>query len=488
VNSPAPLDVKSASERVLGWQTRLHRWAVGDEQARFGDLFNLICDPATLFVAWERVKRNRGSKTAGVDGETRKHIEALGVEEVLGELRQALRDRTYTPLPVREHEIPKRGSGKVRKLGIPALRDRIVQMATELVLEPIFEADFCPTSYGFRPGRRAQDAIEEVRFFINDPRTYEWVIEGDVENCFGSIHHGLLLAELRRRVTDKRVLALIRQFLRAGIMTHLGTLTDTPSGTPQGAILSPLLSNVALSVLDRRFEAAWVSRSPDQRKRDHAKGRPSYRMVRYADDFVVLVRGTEAQAHQIKEQTAEFMAEQMRLTLSPEKTHITHVDDGFDLLGFRIVRRSWRGTKRAAYTFPSKRAVRDVMHRIKTLTDRSTINLSLDELIHALNPILRGWANYHRHAASSRTFAYISYYLWWRVIGWLRKKHPRLTWKQIRRRCWGRKWTSREGTRLYWPAEVPIIRYRFRGHRIASPWATTTGTGRATTRPETAVA
>ena len=232
-------------------------------------------------------------------------------------------------------------------------------MATELVLEPIFEADFCPTSYGFRPGRRAQDAIEEVRFFINDPRTYEWVIEGDVENCFGSIHHGLLLAELRRRVTDKRVLALIRQFLRAGIMTHLGTLTDTPSGTPQGAILSPLLSNVALSVLDRRFEAAWASRSPDQRKRDHAKGRPSYRMVRYADDFVVMVRGTEAQAHAIKQQTAEFMAEQMRLTLSPEKTHITHVDDGFDLLGFRIVRASWRGNKRVAYTFPSQRALRE---------------------------------------------------------------------------------------------------------------------------------
>ena len=483
MNSPAPLDAKSASERVLGWQTRLHRWAVGDEQARFGDLFNLICDPATLFVAWERVKRNRGSKTAGVDGITRKHIEQSGVEKVLGELRQSLRDRTYVPLPVREHQIPKRGSGKVRKLGIPALRDRIVQMATELVLEPIFEADFCPTSYGFRPGRRAQDAIEEVRFFINDPRTYEWVIEGDVENCFGSIHHGLLLAELRRRVTDKRVLALIRQFLRAGIMTHLGTLTDTPSGTPQGAILSPLLSNVALSVLDRRFEAAWASRSPDQRKRDHAKGRPSYRMVRYADDFVVLVRGTEAQAHAIKQQTAEFMAEQMRLTLSPEKTHITHVDDGFDLLGFRIVRAPWRGNKRVAYTFPSQRALRDVMHRIKTLTKRSTMNLSLDELIQALNPILRGWANYHRHNASKRCFAYLSYYLWWRVIRWLRAKHPRLTWKQIKRRYWGRHWTSPEGTRLAWPAEVPVTRYRFRGHRIPSPWAALTTTGRATTQP-----
>ena len=137
-------------------------------------------------------------------------------------------------------------------------------------------------------------------------------------------------------------------------MTQLGTLTDTPSGTPQGAILSPLLSNIALSVLDRRFEAAWASRTQTQRWRDRAKGVASYRMIRYADDFVVLVRGTKAQAHQIKKQTAEFMAEQMRLTLSPEKTHITHVDDGFDLLGFRIVRAPWHGNKRVAYAVPEQ--------------------------------------------------------------------------------------------------------------------------------------
>ena len=485
MNSPAPLDAKSASERVLGWQTRLHRWAVQDGQARFGDLFNLICDPATLLVAWERVKRNRGSKTAGVDGQTRERVEQMGVDGVLAKLRQELKDGTYRPLPARERLIPKR-SGKLRSLGISAVRDRIVQTAAKLVLEPIFEADFCPTSYGFRPARRAQDAIGEVRFFINDPRSYEWVIEGDVEDCFGQIHHGLLMEQVRRRVTDKRVLALIRKFLAAGVMRELDTVTATPSGTPQGSSLSPLLSNIALSVLDRRFEAAWASRTQTQRWRDRAKGHPSYRMIRFADDFVVLVRGTEAQAHQIKEQTAEFMREQMRLTLSPEKTHVTHVDDGFDLLGFRIVRAPWRGSKRVAYAFPSKRALREVMHRIKTLTNRSTLNLSLDRLIHALNPILRGWANYHRHNASKRCFAYLSYYLWWRVIRWLRKKYPRLTWKQLRRRCWGRNWTSREGTRLAWPAEVPVTRYRYRGHRIPSPWAASTGTGRATTPPETA--
>jgi len=486
VKTPAPLSAREAEQRVLGWQTKLHRWAAQDEQARFDDLFNLVCDPATLLVAWERVKRNRGSQTPGVDGQTRKRVEQIGVSELLGELRQELKDGSYRPLPARERLIPKR-SGKLRSLGISSLRDRIVQMAAKLVLEPIFEADFCPTSYGYRPGRRAQDAIEQVRFFIHAPRSYEWVIEGDVEDCYGSIHHGLLMEQVRRRVTDKRVLALIRRFLAAGVMREQGSLTATPSGTPQGSIISPLLANIALSVLDRHFETAWASRSHAQRARDRATGQPSYRMIRYADDFVVLVRGTKAQAHAIKEQTAVFMREQLRLTLSPEKTAITHVDDGFELLGFRIKRRPWQANKHVAYTFPSKRALRRVMYRIKTLTKRNTTNLSLDELIHALNPILRGWANYYRHAASKRCFAYLSYYLWWRVMRWLRKKHPRLTWKQIRRRYWGRNWTGPDGAKLAWPAEVAVTRYRYRGHRIASPWAAI-GTGRTTARPETAVA
>ena len=142
MNTPAPLDAEQAEKRVLGWQTKLHRWAGEDEEKRFGDLFNLVCDHATLLVAWERVKRNRGSRTAGVDGITRELIERQGVQQFLHELRRSLRERTYTPLPVREHAIPKRGTGKVRKLGIPALADRIVQMAVMLVLEPIFEADF----------------------------------------------------------------------------------------------------------------------------------------------------------------------------------------------------------------------------------------------------------------------------------------------------------------------------------------------------------
>ncbi len=485
MNTLAPLSADEAEQRVLGWQTKLHRWAGQDEQQRFGDLFNLVCDPATLLVAWERVKRNRGSRTPGVDGVTRKQVEAVGVEMFLGELRQSLRDRTFAALPVREREIPKRGAGKTRKLGIPTLQDRIVQMAVKLVLEPIMEADFCPSSYGFRPGRRTQDAIEEVRHFINPPIGYEWVIEGDVEDCFGSIHHGLLISELRRQVTDKRVLALVRQFLAAGVMRELDTFAATPSGTPQGAILSPLLANVALSVLDRRFQTIWDARDAGKRARDRAKGLPSYRMVRYADDFVILVHGTEAHAQKIKEQTAEFMREHMRLTLSPEKTAITHVDDGFDFLGQRIVRYTRAGRLPVAYTFPGRQALGNIKHRIKELTRNHTTSLSLNELVRTLNPILRGWTNYHRHGAASRCFSYLDYYLWWRIVRWLRKKHKRLTWTQVKRRYWGHNWTSPDGTRLYWPGEVKIKRYRYRGYRIPSPWTTPRET-RFTDRPEVA--
>jgi RNA-directed DNA polymerase len=472
VNTSASLSVEVAEQRVLGWQTKLHRWAEEDPERRFDDLFNLLCEPATLLVAWERVKRNRGSRTAGVDGQTRERVEEVGVERMLSELRGSLRDRSYVPLPVRERVIPKRSSGKVRRLGIPALRDRVVQMAAKLVLEPIMETDFCPISYGFRPGRRTQDAIEHVRRFINAPSYYEWVIEGDVEDCFGSIHHGLLMAELRRRVTDKRVLRLVRQFLGAGIMREHGSLVATPSGAPQGAILSPLLANVALSVLDRHFEAARNACSSQERSRRRAQGHPSYRMIRYADDFVVLVHGTQAHAEAIKETAATLLRDQLRLKLSPEKTRITHVDDGFDFLGFRIVRLPRPGRTAVAFTFPTRAAVNRLKHRIKTLTGRSTTSLSLDAILHALNPVLRGWTGYYRHAASKRCFAYLDRYLWTRLVLWLRKKHPRLTWKQIRRQYTGRAWTSAEGTRPYWPTAVAVTRYKPRRRHL--PWATPT--------------
>jgi hypothetical protein len=223
----------AAGRRVLEIQARLHRWAAGDPHHRFDDLFNLVADPAFLIVAWDRVRGNKGSRTAGVDGKTARYIESVqGAGVFLGQLRRQLKERSFRPVPVRERMIPK-ANGKMRRLGIPTVADRVVQASLKLVLEPIFEADFHPCSYGFRPGRRAHDAIAEARFLAG--RSYEWVVEGDITACFDEISHPALMDRVRARISDKRVLGLVKAFLKAGILTQDRQFKDTSTGTPQGA-------------------------------------------------------------------------------------------------------------------------------------------------------------------------------------------------------------------------------------------------------------
>ena len=205
----------------------------------------------------------RARRTAGVDGRTAPSIELrTGVEEFLDGLRSQVKDRSFRPLPVRERMIPKAG-GKLRRLGIATIADRVVQASLKLVLEPIFEADFLPCSYGFRPNRRAHDAVAEVRFFTS--KKYEWIVEGDIKACFDEISHSALMERVRARVGDKRVLALVKAFLKAGILGEDGMLRDNHAGTPQGSILSPLLSNVALSVLDEHIARAPGGPAASQR-------------------------------------------------------------------------------------------------------------------------------------------------------------------------------------------------------------------------------
>jgi RNA-directed DNA polymerase len=214
-------------------QAKLHRWAAADRGRRFDDLFNFVHDPATLLVAFARVAGNQGANTPGVDGVTAYVEEVMGVPGFLDDLRAALRDGSFRPLPVRERKIPKPGgSGKLRKLGIPSIADRVVQAALKLVLEPIFEIGFEPVSYGFRPMRRAQDAIAEIRFY--GTRGYRWVLDADIEAAFDNVSHPLVMERIRARVKDKRVLALVKAFLRAGVLTELGGHQDTFTGTPQG--------------------------------------------------------------------------------------------------------------------------------------------------------------------------------------------------------------------------------------------------------------
>src|SRR5882672_4527923 len=225
--------------RVREMQTKLHRWAVADPGHRFDDLYHLICDRRFLAMAWDRVAGNTGARTAGVDRATvRSIVEQPGVDVFLEERHQQLRQRTFRPLPVRERMIPKHG-GKLRSLGIPTVADRVVQAALKLVLEPIFEADFESVSYGFRPDRRAHDAIAEIHFW--GTQGYRQVLDADIEACFDSIDHTALMDRVRRRVKDKRVLGLVKAFLKAGVLTEVGDREDTHTGTPQGGILSPLL-------------------------------------------------------------------------------------------------------------------------------------------------------------------------------------------------------------------------------------------------------
>jgi RNA-directed DNA polymerase len=465
VNTDELLAAASAAERrVLEIQTKLHRWASEDPHRRFDDLFNLVTDPAFLMVAWARVRGNKGAKTAGVDGHTVESIAAwTGVEEFLDGLRS---------LPVRERMIPKSG-GKLRRLGIATITDRVVQASLKLVLEPIFEADFLPCSYGFRPGRRAHDAVAEVHYFASRPRRYEWVVEGDITACFDEIDHTALMGRVRRRVGDKRVLALVKAFLKAGILGEDRVLRETDTGTPQGSILSPLLSNVALSVLDEHISHApgGPSVSRYERSKRRARGLPNYRLVRYADDWCLLVAGTKADAESLREEIAAVLAT-MGLRLSEAKTLITHIDEGLDFLGWHLQRHRKRGTNRHyVYTYPSRKALKAVMAKVKTRCRTTDTNLPLDALLIRLNPMLRGWCAYFRHGVSSATFQYLRFYVWARVIRWLRRKHRRITWKDLRRRyCGGRWWPASEDQTLFDPASVGTHRYRYRGAVIPSPW------------------
>jgi RNA-directed DNA polymerase len=455
-----------AEARVLRMQARLHRWATDDHARRFVDLFNLVADPAFLQVAWRRVRGNRGARSAGVDGQTAHDIEAgRGEAAFLADLRADLRARAFRPLPVRERMIPKAG-GKRRRLGIPTVRDRVVQAALKLVLEPIFEADFAPCSYGFRPGRRAQDAITEIHYLTS--RSYEWVVDADISACFDEIDHRALLGRVRARIGDRRVLALVAAFLRAGILGEDGIERDTATGTPQGGILSPLLANI---VLDEHFVAAWAAmgaHSGARQQRRHT-GLATYRLVRYADDFVVLVAGTREHAEAVRDEAAAVLAP-MGLRLSEAKTRIAHIDEGFDFLGFRVRRHQKRGTdRRFVYTYPAKAALATVKAKVRTMT-RGATDQSLGILLHRLNPVLRGWTAYFRHGVSKATFSYLRAFVWRRVVSWLRHKSRRANWKQLRRRSLPGWWPTEGEVSLFDPGAVTVSRYRFRGTRIPSPW------------------
>jgi RNA-directed DNA polymerase len=304
-------------------QKKLSQWAKENPTEQRRDLYSLLCNEVWLRVAHHSVNTNPGRETAGIDGKTMSNFNG-DLEGNLARLREALKTKTFEPVPVRRVYIPK-ANGKKRPLGIPTIEDRIVQEALRMTLEPIWESDFSIHSYGFRPNRSTYDTMTYIgkRLTGDSGRSYQWVIEGDIASYFDTIPHRRLIKAVKKRVADRDIKDLIWKFLRAGVM-YRGKFEETLTGTPQGGIVSPLLANIYLDQLDKYMESNLLKLTAYQRARRRAQGKGNCLYARYADDFVVLCNGTKAEALRLKEELTCVLKE-WGLTLSEEKTKVTHI-------------------------------------------------------------------------------------------------------------------------------------------------------------------
>jgi group II intron reverse transcriptase/maturase len=422
-------------------QSKLAKWSTENKERRFDRLLRLIAESAWLAEAARITLASRGASTPGVDGVDKAMMKGT-LHHDLATMRAELLAGCYTPQPARRVYIPK-ANGKLRPLGIPSLRDRVVQRAMLMAMEPIWESDFHRASYGFRPARSVNHAIRTVKLQLqesDEQRTAgRWVIEGDLASYFETVHHRLLLKGVRHRIADQRFLALLWKFIKAGCVDR-GLFCAASEGVPQGGVISPLLSNIMLHEFDDWMEANYLSKKVRKDRwawnfgiltqrpiavRENRQWKPAVSYCRYADDFVVVVKGTNAHAAAIREACRAFLEGTLKLTLNMEKTHITHVNDGFVFLGHRIIRkRGPRGHLRPVTTIPWEKYRGFTNKLVKELSGNYSVNRM--DLMERLNRKLSGWANFYQYTDYTATvFSRVDRTVFWKLGHWLARKYRR---------------------------------------------------------------